>query len=711
MDGPYASAFRAYREAGWPGVLPLPPARKKHPPNGYTGHNGTDPSYADCQTWADNGHGGGNICLRLPDGIIGLDVDAYDGKPGADTLARLVDQHGALPPTWLSTSRADGISGIRLYRVPPGTRLLDGLPGIELIQRHHRYIVCQPSIHPEGRPYEWVDERSGTLGEVPAVADVPDLPPGWIEALRDGGQHTAKAPAADVPGIIDALPHGAPCRHIQHAAGHALLGGARHDTYNAAVLAVLRHARNGCPGARDVLPRLQAAFLAEITQPAPGARSPGEADAEWRRSLVGALQAVSDQPQGTGCPDDLAAFVIPGQESPNGKEQSGGNEQTEEDRQGDDQRKRFEDEYRRKVVEKAVEYKIHNEAKALADTLLAAATPPPETISLTDYLQQPDTPTPWRVEKLWPADGRTLLVAAAKTGKTTLICRNLLPALADGGAFLGRFDCQPTARRIAYLNMEIGAGTLRGWLRGAAIRDTGRITVINLRGQAGRLPISTPNGRRELAAQLADLDIGTLILDPLAPLLASLGLDEDSNSDVARFFNWWNETLAAAGVGDDLICHHMGHDGQRARGASRLLDEPDAIWSITRPRTPGTDDDDEDLHAHSEQRYLEAAGRDVELPRSPLTYDRAHGRLTLADGSPAQNRRRMEEDKFEQRVLDVIQQAGPEGASGRRIVKSGGNEPKLTEALKRLVARGVVLEEDLGRGIGNRYWTLFTRPA
>ena len=47
-----------------------------------------------------------------------MDVDAYGGKPGAETLARLEAELGSLPQTLMSASRTDGRSGIRWFTAP-----------------------------------------------------------------------------------------------------------------------------------------------------------------------------------------------------------------------------------------------------------------------------------------------------------------------------------------------------------------------------------------------------------------------------------------------------------------------------------------------------------------------------------------------------------------------------------------------------------------
>ena len=158
MSDPYADAYALYWQAGWRGILPLPYAKKKNPPAGFTGATGTDPTFPDVHAWADGTGGKHNICLRMPANIIGIDVDAYGDKSGAITLAAREEQWGPLPPTWRTTSRDDGVSGIRLYRIPEGLAWPGVVgPGIETVRRDHRYAVAWPSVHPEGGTYRWID--------------------------------------------------------------------------------------------------------------------------------------------------------------------------------------------------------------------------------------------------------------------------------------------------------------------------------------------------------------------------------------------------------------------------------------------------------------------------------------------------------------------------------------------------------------------------
>ncbi|MQB01801.1 MAG: hypothetical protein GEU78_16230, partial [Actinobacteria bacterium] len=153
---PYRDGASAYLEAGWKGIVPLPPRRKSPPPDGFTGRLGVDPATEQVEKWIAGEEGEGNLGLRLPPDVVGIDVDVRGG--GLETRARLEERWGALPPTIVSTSRTDG-SGILLYRVPSRATWHDPGAGIQIVHHGWRYAVVAPSIHPDtGRPYGWWDQ-------------------------------------------------------------------------------------------------------------------------------------------------------------------------------------------------------------------------------------------------------------------------------------------------------------------------------------------------------------------------------------------------------------------------------------------------------------------------------------------------------------------------------------------------------------------------
>ncbi len=690
ITDPYAETFDAYWRAGWRGILPLPYGAKKHPPTGYTGRGYAEPSYADCATWASEGPQ--NIALHLPRGVVGIDVDDYGDKGGGATLQYLVDECGPLPATCMSTSRGDGISGIRLFAVPDGTELIGGLPGMEIIQHSHRYVVCWPSVHPDtAATYEWIDETTGEAGVVPERSTLPLLPPAWIARLTKATTVAEKADigTAEAAAALAGLPQGEQCRHIVAGAGLAMRDKSRHDAYNDAVLAVVSRGRAGCPGAASALKRLRRSFIAEITTGDEGRATQSEAKAEWQRNVIGAIAlAVKEHPeQGLGCPDDYVAELILAETKQTDivdaeiivLDDPQAEEQPNPEPGKDDARILA-------VARRASEMALIEDARALLASWRAGQQPELRGHGLGVFLAQPDEPVAYRIDGMWPINGRVLLAAAAKAGKTTLVM-NLLKALADGGAFLGCYDAIQVSegRTIVYLNLEVSENQMRRWLRRAGIVNHDRIIVVNLRGQLAALGLATEPGRKRIAEWLRSVNAEVVILDPLAPLLGSLGLEEKENSDIARFFAWWSETLFEAGVIDDFICHHAGWDGSRSRGASRLVDEPDAVWTISRDKFK--DEDEDDVYGVDEPRFLKAVGRDVEQAELPLNFDGATGILTLGEGSRKAIRAAALKAQAEARVLAAID-AG--NRSKRSIIKAGGNEKQNSEALDSLEERGVI---------------------
>lgn len=201
MTDIYAAYAHDYRKKGYSPV-PLPPKSKKMLIKGWTGNEGLMASGADVQEWCESDPEG-NIALRLPRNVIGIDVDDYGMKSGAKSVRDAIAEFGPLPSTGRVTSRyeQDKVSGIRLFRVPEGTVLASqfssaGLgPDVEIVQFHHRYCVAPGSIHPDTNlPYKWI-KIDGTEGELPAVADLPELPEAWLNGLQP--KTRSERPATD----------------------------------------------------------------------------------------------------------------------------------------------------------------------------------------------------------------------------------------------------------------------------------------------------------------------------------------------------------------------------------------------------------------------------------------------------------------------------------------------------------------------------------
>lgn len=316
--GPYNRGAPGYWTEGWT-PIPLPPKRKYPPERGWTGGNKTNsgelPSREQIEKWIAS-QGDGNVALRVPRNVLGIDVDLYDGKAGGATLAAAEEAWGTLPPTWISSSRTDG-SGIRLFRVPEGLHWPGELPqgkGIELIKWDHRYVVAAPSIHPEGREYVWLDlegspTTDGDEWEFPDIAELPELPQDWVDGLTSGRQWEAKSEAdmsseevtdwlknrgGGTDGMCEVMERTL-ATHLRDIRPTGAEGGG-HESMTKAVWAVIGDAAAGHKGVRKALEKIQAAFREAVK----GRRSTSERQSEWRRSLEEGVRKVAAE----GEPED-----------------------------------------------------------------------------------------------------------------------------------------------------------------------------------------------------------------------------------------------------------------------------------------------------------------------------------------------------------------------------------------------------------------------
>lgn len=168
-NGPFAQAALDYHDAGF---FPIPTTphgyvRKgkivtsKIPMvRGYSGYHENWPDREQVEEWIED-FGRCNIGLRLSKDMIGIDVDSYEGKRGLEFYER---NFGVLPPTWISTSKHDGISGIRLYRLSneiDASKLVGQLGhGLEIIKWCHRFVSVPPSVHVKtGDRYFWISPK------------------------------------------------------------------------------------------------------------------------------------------------------------------------------------------------------------------------------------------------------------------------------------------------------------------------------------------------------------------------------------------------------------------------------------------------------------------------------------------------------------------------------------------------------------------------
>lgn len=340
-------AARQYAKHGWP-TVPLNPNTKVLAAQGFTGRHEAvmteqdwAAGYADGPTHPP-GRGGWNIAVRLPDGVIALDVDAYHG--GEETMQALVAELGGLPETVVNRGRRTG--GHLFYRVPAGTRLRNNAgPGVDVLQHHHRYSVVWPSVvddrvyAPNLRPADGtvvvdsVEVQSGALreyrftlpermlganGVLPPPRELPELPGKWLEHLSKDAS-TEQHHAADVQPFLTAVDQRdgqtVPCQAMVAAEADYRValaaGGSRYDAMVAATMRVAMLAAEGHPGMFAMLAAVEMEYATAV------AGEGRDTAAEFARASDGALEIAAGRPFAREDPCTVLTANVP--EAPSGE--------------------------------------------------------------------------------------------------------------------------------------------------------------------------------------------------------------------------------------------------------------------------------------------------------------------------------------------------------------------------------------------------------
>jgi hypothetical protein len=174
-----------YAEHGLP-VLPIKPGEKRPPMSGWQNHATTDkPTIENWFTGLYSDHGVG---IATGGTIFALDIDVSGDKAGDETLADLELQYGPLPDTATVLTGSGGQH--RYFLMPAGVTIRNNAstalgPGLD-IRGEGGQCVAPPTIHPNGRPYEWDG------GEIGIIAPAPK----WLIELLTARAEPPLAPAS-----------------------------------------------------------------------------------------------------------------------------------------------------------------------------------------------------------------------------------------------------------------------------------------------------------------------------------------------------------------------------------------------------------------------------------------------------------------------------------------------------------------------------------
>lgn len=593
---PYADSAQRYWRAGW--ANPIPVRGKTSPVAGYTGYEGANVSWPDLQAWLDGPEASHNVALRLPGDIVGIDVDAYDGKVGESSLAAAEAELGPLPASYRSTSRPPfHASGIRFYRITTSTDLRGAEKRfvahygdhVDILRRDHRYAMVWPSVHPDtGVTYLWYDPV-GERCDPPSPASLPELPQAWQEFLKNpaaGSESQSDKGHHDNTVSVGESPWDLPREFTRTQAEDFVRPAFEH----------LRCAPNG-----TINNRLNEAAVT-IGHFVPTFWSRTQAEAWLLDALTSTVydgktwRAEATIASGLNAKTWRAVLI---------------QHKTTGDPADDDAR---DNALAREVA------KLHFQAEArdifTAERHARSWAAPADYGNLTAEIALPDDETHWRLHSLLGVGHNAVIVAGRKVGKTTVI-NNLIRSYVDGEPFLNRFAVTPADAGIAVFNYEVDEQQYRRWVREVGIINTDRVFVLHLRGRT--LPLRDTRVRAWVVTWLRERGVGLWLLDPYSRAYVGSVDNGNDEAQVGTFLDTLDVIKSEAGVSELVMPVHtpkarVDVGDETAIGSQRLEAWPDSMWYLT--RMDGL-------------RFLRAEGRDVEFEEEQLTFNPETRRLVL----------------------------------------------------------------------------------
>lgn len=665
-------AALAYAAAGWY-VLPIDRTDKNAGSvlgNGWPAKSSRDPDVI-ASWFAGTDHG---LALHMGrSGAVAFDVDHPDALP--DELADLFR-----PAPFQSTRLTEPNRGHSVFACPTGRSFRNSGRKIGTawgdIRGRNGIIVVEPTAHskPGGR-YLWTS--SGVL---------PILPESLAERLVEhGGTDEDAATDVEVKLWMAAHPIGMRPGRLRPILDRYATesSGSRHGALTGCLVWLCKEVNAGYLAAPDALRQLNSAHTAALADP--GHRNHADPKRkDFRGVLAWAVAQAANSPLVDGLNQSSTTIEAVSRAAQIAVAA------TEPAPEGDPAAQLTVTPtvaaFTVAVADEAQRIRVREAARLLVAAERCTDTEPPAPVSLAQLLAEPDESAAYRIDRLLPTGGRAVLAAQYKAGKSITI-NNLLRSLADGDAFLDEFTTEaiPAGRSVVLIDDELDRRQIRRWLADQGIVNTDRVRVIPLRGAVSSLDLLNPQVLARWAELLAGLSADFVILDCLRPVLDALGLDE--SRDAGRFLVAFDELLKTAKVSEAVLVHHMGHNGERSRGDSRIRDWPDAEWRLVRQSDPGEEPDP------AAPRFFSAFGRDVDIAEGALTFDPATRHLSLTGG----NRRDVKAAAALPEVLEVLQ-AATEALSGNRIEKAltGTAHPQkaIREAIKAGIKQGVILTED-----------------
>ena len=692
-------------QLGW---HPIPLGKEKGKTllvTGVSGHNGVDVDDESIfREWADNWSSKGlNLGVRMPVGVVGLDVDCYEDKPGATTLVEFEARWGVLPSTWSVTARTDG-SRKMFFRVPVGWTSRGVLgPGVEVIQRHHRYSVAPPSVHGSGRVRALAPDGHD-CGQLPPPSELPDLPVLWLKGLAHDAAspekgsvlQAGKVEASFRDGPMSATVH----RHVDAVLLSIVDGAGRYDAMRDAVMGLARLGSRGERGVAAALRLIEGEYVGAVA----GTRG-GESVAagEFEKARTEAMQIVAaDRPM-----DFYTGDVF----NPDGSVREG------------------------------------SWLARWPELYPSGLQKPISAGDLQRYTQSLAGVTPKKVDWLWwpwiPRGKLTMFEGEPDVGKSTMTLT--WAALVSKGGGWPRTVVQGKASRnkrgvrepadVVIVGVEDDiADTVVPRLM-AAGADLGRVhTFARPRDDDGRpVPFVVPEDVDKLKKAIEEVDAALVIVDPIAAFMSD-SVKAGSDSSNRKALMELADVAEQTGASIVLVRHLNKATGMSAkhRGGGSIAFTALARSSLIAAKLPPNDD-----RANTDATYGLASikGNLAKAPQalgyrlesspddrdSPVVVwagvlDDTADQLVGADGARPDARKNAPARDEAERLLKQVLAAGPMDANeARRVIKKevGCSDKTVNSAATKLFVTKRQIRDDRGR-VTSWQWELpdltFPRP-
>lgn len=142
-------------------------------------------------------------------------------------------------------------------------------------------------------------------------------------------------------------------------------------------------------------------------------------------------------------------------------------------------------------------------------------------------------------------------------------------------------ECLARGQRVVYVDMENGKRIVSDRLRAMGVDGTEADYLLTYLSSP-RLTLR-PEDTGGFESLMDEIRPDLIVFDSWVNFLASAGLEENSNDDIARWAVSYTHPARNRGISVVLL-DHVPHEGNRSRGASRKKDEVDVQWRLANPK-------------------------------------------------------------------------------------------------------------------------------